>query len=163
MPSLHFLLAAAKEGDRDALLGLQTGHQGIGQQSNILGQGGGLGGGGLSQHSREASYDQPSLSRSNSNNSNNSINCMSNLNNNGICNNNNSNNGHTGRQIIHGTKNSPTDWLLSGSSGGGGDTFRSSGAATAADADLYSYQIPMKTSTMLVFEERYCCNCEDNI
>ena len=155
MPSLHFLLAAAKEGDRDALLGLQTGHQGIGQQNSILGQGGGSGGGGLSQHLRDASYDEPSLSRSNSNNSNNGINGMSNLNNNnnnnGLCNNNNGNNGHTGRQVIHGTKNSPTDWLLSGGGVGGGDTFRSSGAAAAADADLYSYQIPMKSSSMSVF------------
>lgn len=139
MPSLHFLLAAAKEGDRDALLGLQTGHQG--QQGGILGQGGG-GGGGLIQHSRDVTYDESTLTRSNSSSSSNNVNIMGSLNNNGGCSNGN-NNGNMGRQVIHGAKNSPTDWLLSS----GGDAFRSTGTAAAADADLFSYQMPVKPSS----------------
>ena len=107
MPSLHFLLAAAKDGDRDALLGLQTGHQGHNQQQMSQNQ----------QH-RDPLYDE---SRSNGNNLNNNL-------------------SNTGRQVINGTKNSPTDWLLSG-----GDTFRSTGPA--ADADLFSYQMPAKPNT----------------
>lgn len=128
MPSLHFLLAAAKDGDRDALLGLQTGHQGHNQHHQGLNQGLNHGQG-QGQHGREPpQYDE---------NRSNGINQSNNLQN-------NNNLSNAGRQVIHGSKNSPTDWMISG-----GDTFRSTGPA--ADADLFSYQMPIKPHAGLVF------------
>lgn len=153
MPSLHFLLAAAKEGDKDALLGLQ----GPGNYQSVS-----------QSHSRhrmdDPSYEDLSVSRSSSNGSSNNnstkINTNSNSGNNNNNNNNNSSinnsgnnngltntngssnssmtsNGGIAHQAIHEPKSSPLDWMLSG-----GDTFRSTGPGPAADADLFSYQMP---------------------
>jgi hypothetical protein len=148
MPSLHFLLAAAKEGDKDALLGLQ----GPGNYQSVS-----------QSHSRhrmdDPSYEELTVSRSSSNGSSNNNSTKNNTNNNSNNNNNNSvnnsgnnngltnangssnssmtSNGGIGHQPIHEPKSSPLDWMLSG-----GDTFRSTGPGPAADADLFSYQMP---------------------
>ena len=143
MPSLHFLLAAAKEGDKDALLGLQ----GPGNYQSMS-----------QAHSRhrmdDPSYEELTVSRSssngssnsnsnsnstknNTNNSNNNNNGLTNNNTNGSSNSSMTANGGIGHQPIHEPKSSPLDWMLSG-----GDTFRSTGPGPAADADLFSYQMP---------------------
>lgn len=145
MPSLHFLLAAAKEGDKDALLGLQ----GPGNYQSVS-----------QSHARhrmdDASYEELTVSRSSSNNSSNNIKSNSNNSNNvnsvnnsgntNACltntnssssNSNMTSNGAIGHQPIHEPKSSPLDWMLSG-----GDSFRSTGPGPAADADLFSYQMP---------------------
>lgn len=140
MPSLHFLLAAAKEGDKDALLGLQ---------GPVGGNGGGGGGGGYSQgqlHTRHRSsiddlgYEDSLRSGSNSNTSSNNTSTKNNNNNNveGIVNSSmcaNTLEGHQGMQ----SKNNASDWLMSGS-----DTFRSVGSTATTDADIFSYQLPVK-------------------
>ena len=133
MPSLHFLLAAAKEGDKDALLGLQG--PGGGYQSQF-------------QSNRQRSsvddsvLEESILSRSSSSSSNNNSN-NSHVNS-SMCINSGSNingNGGSGHQSILESKNGASEWLLSG-----GETFRSSSSVATTDADLFSYQMPIKLS-----------------
>lgn len=134
MPSLHFLLAAAKEGDKDALLGLQG--PGGGYQSQF-------------QSNRQRSSGDDSvleeslLSRSSSSSSNNNSNNNSHVNSSMCINSGSSINGSggSGHQSILESKNGASEWLLSG-----GETFRSSSSVATTDADLFSYQMPIKLS-----------------
>lgn len=131
MPSLHFLLAAAKEGDKDALLGLQ----------GTVGGGGGYSQGQLNSRHRSSiddlGYEDSLRSGSNSNTSSNNVstknNNMEGIVNSGMCA--NTLEAHQGMQ----SKNTASDWLMSG-----GDTFRSVGSTATTDADIFSYQMPVK-------------------